>query len=620
LIAHSESDAGTVLDQPTLYLAAVLALGIIAQWLAWLLRVPAIVLLLVCGFLCRFVAGPPTEFIPKDLLFPLVSLAVGVILFEGGLTLRFRDIRDTHGVVLRLVTIGLLVTWALTALAARYVLGLSIEMATLIGALLTVSGPTVIVPLVRQVRLKRRVGSIVKWEGIVNDPIGAVLATLVFTSFFREAGAATPEGWVRELAMTILVGAVLGGASAWVIILLLRRYLLPDFLQSPAILAAVVLLFALSNHLQRESGLVTVTLLGIVLANQRSVTMHHVIRFKENLSVLLVSTLFIALAASVDVSRAQFAALGWPIVTFMALLVFVIRPAAVMTATLGSVLNWRERLLLAWIHPRGIVAAAVASLLALDLVGSPFADEAEEFVLVTFLTVVVTVLVYGLTLPTCARWLALSSPNPQGILFAGASPLVREIAQILQDDGVSVVAVDTNHQNTTAARMAGIPVHFASIGSEYVREEIDLSDVGRLLAMTPNDEVNTLAVMEFAEQFGQAEVYQLAPNAPDHERRDRIAAHRRGRTLFGREITYQLLAERHAAGAVVKKTQLTGNFTLQSFLDHHGPKAIVLFLIDATGKLVVKTTDDVATTKAYPKVIALVDPLANKNAETAENQ
>ncbi len=597
-----------MLHEPAVYLAAILALGMVAQWLAWVLRVPAIVFLLLCGFLCRFVAGPPTEIIPRDLLFPLVSLAVGVILFEGGLTLRFRDIRDTHRVVLRLVTIGLLVSWVLAALAAHYVLGLSPEMSTLVGALLTVSGPTVIMPLVRQVRLKRRIGSTVKWEGIVNDPIGAVLAALVFTAFFREAGVSTPEGWALELATTVLVGAVLGSIAAWVIILLLRRFMLPDYLQSPIVLASVVVLFALSNHLQRESGLVTVTLLGILLANQRSASLKHIIQFKENLSVLLVSTLFIVLAANIDVSLEQLTSFGWPMAAFLAILIVAIRPLAVLAATLGSVLNWRERLLLACIHPRGIVAAAVASLLALELADSPFADEASEFMLVTFMTVVVTVLVYGLTLPTIARWLQLSSPNPQGILFAGASPLVRDIAAVLQDEEISVMAVDTNHQQAAAARMAGIPVHFASIGSEFVREDIDLSDIGRLLAMTPNDEVNTLAVMEFVEQFGQAGVYQLAGAEPDHERRDRIAAHRRGRTLFRRDATYQMLADRHASGAIVKKTQLSGNFTLKSFLDHHGPNAIVLFLIDSAGKLVVKTTDDVATTKAYPKVIALVDP------------
>jgi NhaP-type Na+/H+ or K+/H+ antiporter len=600
-----------LLEHPRLYVAVIISLGIFAQWLAWLLRVPAIVVLLVCGFLCRYLAGPPSQMIPDDMLFPLVSLSVGLILFEGGLTLRFRDIRNTRGVLLRLVSVGLLATWALVALAAYYVLGLSVEMSTLIGAMLTVSGPTVIMPLVRNIRLKRRIGSLVKWEGIVNDPIGAVLAALVFNSFFHETGVASAEGWLRELGVTMGVGAILGLVAAWGIVQVLRRYWIPDYLQSPVILSLVVLLFAISNHLQREAGLVTVTVLGIALANQRTAKLKHVIEFKENIGVLIVSTLFIVLAASVDVSFAQLKSLGWPLAAFLALLILVIRPLSVALATMFSELSWRERVLLAWIHPRGIVAAAVASLLALDLADSPFAAEGEQFVFITFATVVTTVLVYGLTLPAVSSWLGLSSPNPQGILFAGASPLVREIALIVQDEGISVVAVDTNHEQATAARMAGIPTQFASIGSEFVREEIDLGDIGRLLAMTPNDEVNTLAAMEFVDQFGQADVYQLAATEPDHQRRDRVAAYRRGRTLFRRDATYQLLAERHAAGARVRKTQLTGNFTLKNFLELHGDNAVILFLVDPAGKLIVKTSDELATTKNYTKVIALVNQDAN---------
>jgi Trk K+ transport system NAD-binding subunit len=326
-----------------------------------------------------------------------------------------------------------------------------------------------------------------------------------------------------------------------------------------------------------------------------------------------VSTLFIVLAASVDVSLAQIQSLGWPLAAFLGLLILVIRPLSVALATMFSELSWRERVLLAWVHPRGIVAAAVASLLALDLAESSFAAEGEQFVFITFATVVTTVLIYGLTLPAVAKWLGLSSPNPQGILFAGASPLVRDIAQAAREEGITVLAVDTNHEQATAARMAGIPTHFASIGSEFVREEIDLGDIGRLLAMTPNDEVNTLAAMEFVEQFGRAEVYQLAAAEPDHQRRDRVAAHRRGRTLFRRDATYKMLADRYAAGARVKKTQLTGNFTLKSFLEHHGPNAIVLFLIDGAGKLLVKTNEDVPLSKNFPKVIALVDPAESES-------
>jgi NhaP-type Na+/H+ or K+/H+ antiporter len=590
---------------PTFYCAGVLALGVAAQWLAWRIRLPAIVLLLVFGFVVRFLVGPPDKYVPNNLLFPLVSLAVGVILFEGGLGLRLRDIQGTRGVVTRLVTVGILVTWVLTALAARWVLGFSAGIAVLLGALLTVSGPTVIVPLLRQVRLARRVGSVVKWEGIVNDPIGAVLAALVFKATVIGERSANP--WFVDLGLTLLVGIALGGIAAVVIIELLRRYWIPDYLQSPIILAMVVMLFAIANSLQREAGLVTVVLLGVILANQRAVTLKHVIEFKENLRVLLLAALFIALASNVDVGLEALRSLSWRMPAFLAVLMLIIRPAAVLASTLGSDTTWNERLLLSWIHPRGIVAAAVASLLSLELAGSNFAAEGEQFVLVTFLVIVGTVSVYGLTLAPVARRLGLATPDPQGVLFVGASPVVRAIAEGVQTEGIPTLLVDTNHENIAAARMAGLPVCFASIGSEFVQEEIDYGDIGRLLAMTPNDEVNTLAAMEFAERFGRAGVYQLATTAPASERHDRVAAHRRGRTLFRKDAAFDELASRWEAGARIKKTMLTEDFTFDDFRARYGPDAIVLFALDEAGKLIVNTSEGPKTLKARQKVIALVN-------------
>jgi len=277
-------------------------------------------------------------------------------------------------------------------------------------------------------------------------------------------------------------------------------------------------------------------------------------------------------------------------------------------ATLGSDLSWNERLLLSWVHPRGIVAAAVASLLALELSDTPFAEEAERFVLVTFLVIVGTVLIYGSTLSTVTKRLGLRAPEPQGVLFAGGWPLVREIAAAIQEEGYPVMLVDTNHENIAAARMAGLGTCYASIGSEHVRDELDLSEVGRLLAMTPNDEVNTLAAMEFAERFGRAKVYQLAMAQASSQRRDRVAAYVRGRTLFRKDATYDLLTSRWSQGAKIKKTLLTQDFTFDDFRARYGISAIVLFVIDETGKLIVNTGEGPKALKAGQKVIALIEP------------
>jgi Trk K+ transport system NAD-binding subunit len=293
----------------------------------------------------------------------------------------------------------------------------------------------------------------------------------------------------------------------------------------------------------------------------------------------------------------------------LALLIVVVRPLSVLVATAGSDLTKQERIVLAAMHPRGIVAAAVTSLLAIELANAGLAQEADRFVMGAFMTIVATVIVYGTLLPPLARRLGLASPIPQGLLIAGASPLMRDIAAAVNEEGIPIMIVDTNHENAAAARLAGLPVHFASIASNYVREEFDLADIGRLLAMTPNDEVNTLAVLEFADEFGHAHVYQLAMTAATHERRDRVPVHRKGRTLFHQDATFDTLAERHAKGAKIKKTQLTADFTFANFLEHHGPNAVVLFVIDAHGRLRGHTTEEHPPLKHDLKVIALVNPV-----------
>ena len=596
------------MDYP-LYLAGILALGITAQWVAWRFRLPAIVLLLlfgiVLGKLSGGEAGPDQE-----MFFSLVSLAVGIILFEGGLCLDFREIHGTRAAVVRLVSIGLVVTWLLTAWFAYSVAGFSTQMAILLGALLTVSGPTVILPLLRHVQPVRRIGSLSKWEGIVNDPIGAVLAALVFELVLHQTHGNIAGESMSSLGLTLFYSLVLSGVSAVILLQMLRRYLVPDYLQNPVVLAYVVLLFAISNYLQKESGLVTVTLLGVMLANQRTVAIRHVVEFKENLRVLLISTLFIVLASRLKIDMATISMLGWRSLAFVAILILVVRPISVFVATFGAGLSWQERAFLAWIHPRGIVAAAVSSLFALEIMretNHPLASEAARFELTTFLVIIATVSVYGLTLAPVARWLGLSGENPQGILFAGASRAVREIAAALQAEGISVLMVDTNHRHNAEARMAGLPMAYASIGSEFVQEETDLGGIGRLLAMTPNDEVNTLAVMGFAERFGYAEVYQVARVESSSERTEKVAAYRRGRTLFNKPITIDGLEARFEAGAVIKKTMMSSDFTFDDFLERYGESALILFCLGEKGDLLVATDEKDMLPRPGQKLIALVD-------------
>lgn len=593
---------------PSIYLALVLALGVSAQWLAWRTRLPAIVLLLAFGFALGIAVGPPENYLENKALLPVVSLAVGVILFEGGLSLQFREIKETGAVVLRLVTVGLLVTWGASTVAAHYLMDFSWPMATLLGALLTVSGPTVILPLLRQVRPTGRIGSVIKWEGIVNDPIGAMLAALVFelVAHGLGSGLASESAWI--LAKTTAIGLLLGGSAAWLITHLLQRFLIPDYLQNPVVLGIVVLVFAVSNAIASESGLVSVTILGLILANQNRTSIKHVVEFKENLRVLLIAVLFIILSSRVKIGWEELRQIGWGGVAFVATLILVVRPVATLLATVGSDLTRNERLLLAWIHPRGIVAAAVASLFALGLRNTDLAPEGDRLVLATFMVIVGTVLTYGLSLGPLARRLGLSREDPQGVLFAGAGQFARMFAESLQEEGVASLLVDTNPQSVQAARMAGLRAHFASIGSEFVMQGLDLGGIGRLMAITPNDEVNSIAATEFRDVFGSENVYQLPPPKTSSERHRRIPHHLRGRLLFGPGATYEELRRRVEAGAQLKKTTLSEDFTYEKFIEQYGGATMVLCKFLDGGRVRFATEDQPLDLKSGGKILALIDP------------
>ena len=602
------------------FLAAVVGLGILAQWLAWRVRLPSILLLLAFGFAAGQLGIVNTDqLIGRDLLFSIASLSVAIILFEGGMTLRLHELDASGKTVLRLVTLGALVTWLLTATAAWAIFGFCPSVAALAGAILVVTGPTVIGPLLRHIRPARRVESILKWEGIVIDPIGAVLAVLVFefvvAGGFREAAAPV----AMALLKTIITGTVIGALGAFALVSLLKRFWIPDFLHSPMILATVLVTFALSNLIQDESGLLTVTLLGVMLANQSRVPVRHVAEFKENLQVLLISCLFILLSSRIKLADLQQVAAQGALL--LAVMVIVVRPAAVFLSTIGAGLSLRERWFVAMVAPRGIVAAAVSSVFALKIVKlneitslGQIADDAQLLAPLTFLIIIGTVAVYGLGAAPLARWLGLADANPQGILFAGADDWVRHVAKTVQDEGIDVMLVDTNYSNISAARMAGLPTHCASVLSESVQEEIELGGMGRFLALTPNNEVNTLAAGGFTHSFGRAGVYQLAPEDVGASRNEAALEHIRGRLLFGAKITHRYLADRYAKGARVKVTRLTDEFTFADFQERYGESAIVLFAKNAAGVLNIPTVNVPLAPVSGQSVFALVDPATEEAA------
>ncbi|MCA9960567.1 MAG: sodium:proton antiporter, partial [Anaerolineales bacterium] len=381
--------------------AAIIVLGVSAQWFAWRLRLPSILLLLLFGFL----AGPITGIIEPDvlfgdLLFPVVSISVAIILFEGGLTLRLSELPKVGDVIFRLISVGALLTWGLAALSAHYIVGLNWPLSALLGAILIVTGPTVIGPLLRQVRPKGEVAAVLKWEGILIDPVGAVLAVLVFEAILEGEISQVPAAIAFGVLQTMFIGVIGGLLAAGILVLFMRRFWIPDHLQNGVALLLAIGSFAISNLLHPEAGLLTVTVMGLALANQNWVSIKHIVEFKENLTILLIGVLFIVLASRLQL--ADISSLGWSSVLFVLVLIVVIRPLAVLVSTFRSRLDGRSRLFLTWMAPRGIVAASVASVFSFELAEAGHIG-AESIVPLTFLVIVGTVLFYGLTAAPAAR-------------------------------------------------------------------------------------------------------------------------------------------------------------------------------------------------------------------------
>lgn len=598
-----------------LYLALVPALGVTAQWLAWRTGFPSILVLLLFGvflgwfvqpdaFLADLTDGDQTA--GPNLLFPLVALSVGVIMFEGGLTLKFGELRESGSASLRLVTIGAMLSFLGNTVAVHFLLDWGWQLSALLGAILVVTGPTVIGPLLRQVRPSRRVASTLKWEGIVIDPIGAVLAVLVYEEVLLQHASPEWTSVIRSLAWTLTVGLVLGCAGGAILTQALRRFWVPDHLQGVTALTLLLLLFAISNKMAHESGLITVTVLGIWLTNQKHFDIEHIVELKENLRTLLIGCLFIVLGSRVDL--ADIGAIGLPGLALLLALVLIIRPLSVYLSLLGSPLNYRERTFIAGLAPRGIVAAAVSSVFALGMESRTDFDipGSGQLATVTFLVIIGTVTVYGIAAGPLARFLKLAEEASHGILIVGADPWVREFAGELTHAKIPLLLVDTNFNKVTQARMAGVRAECANILNEHVRDEMDLTGINRFMAVTPNDEVNSLALRECRNRFDSSQLYQLTFKTKTTPGRRELTKSLVGRELFGEGITYTRLRDMHEAGAVMKSTKLSTEFTYQDFTAKYGEQAVVMCSIDGEGLLKINTIDVPLVPVAGQTIVAFV--------------
>jgi NhaP-type Na+/H+ or K+/H+ antiporter len=594
-------------------LTAVLLLGIGAQWVAWRLKIPSILLLLIFGLL----AGPvmrqltdggafsinPDEIFGSDLLLALVGISVGMILYEGGLTLKFSEVRSSWRSVAMMVTVGAFVTWMVALLSAKWILGLSTPIATLLGAVLIVTGPTVIGPMLSHIRPSGASGLILKWEGIVIDPIGVAVAVLVFEAIVAQPGTHSLDVTINAILTTLVAGILLGVASALLLKEVLNRYLVPDYLQNPVSLMLVIATFTASNMIYPESGLLATTVMGIVLVNQKKVDIHHILEFKENLRVLLISVLFIVLAARLRIEDLQ--QLDWiEVFGFIGVLIVVARPLGVFLSTLGAGLRWQERIFLCLMAPRGIVAAAAASIFALGLEKAEI-EGFETIVPLTFSVIIGTVAFYGLTAPWAARKLGVSDPNPQGVLFIGASGWVRGLALVLQKRGIRVHLIDTNRSNIRHAVMNGLPATYGNVLTMGDLTDIDLRGIGRVFANTPNDEVNTLVLQSFKGYFDSSSMYRLTRKVTKSSEAGK--AEGMGRILFDEDLGYSDLEDHLHDGWVIKATNISNEFSFEDYKTLYGSSAVALCTM-RDGVMSVCTVDSPAAPVAGDTIISLVNP------------
>ncbi|MDD8024337.1 MAG: sodium:proton antiporter [Paracoccaceae bacterium] len=591
---------------PAMAFALVGACGVGAQWLAWRLRLPAIVLMLAAGLVIGPGLGlliPARDF--GALTGPLISLAVAVILFEGGLSLDLHRLGDARAGVARLVLIGAPLGWLFSTLALVYAAGLSWETATVFGGILIVTGPTVIAPLLRQARLARRPAQLLQWEAIVNDPIGALAAVLAFeVVLVLHSGLSAAEA-ALDLALGIGFAAMLGAAAGYFgIARAFRRGLVPEYMKVPVLFVTLLAVFALSDAVLHESGLLAVTVMGLVIANADLPSMTELRRFKEHATVLLVSGVFILLAAGLDV--AHLAQLDWRAAAFVAVVVLLARPATVVIALLGTALPWRERAFIALTGPRGVVLVAVAGLFGQRLAEAGITDGARIGPL-AFLLVLATVVLHGFTLAPLARRFGLAGTEAPGLLIVGGSRFTTQLAETLVKAEVPVLITDPNHAHLIRPRAAGLRTFYGDVLGEAAEDSLELLSFGTVLAATDNDAYNTLVATDLAPELGRDAVWQIARHKEDRPRH--TLPKQLGGRPFGAGRTLAGFEDLLDQGWRFRLTRLTAEYGLDDWRAKR-PGALALLRIDAKGALRFVTDTDTLHAEPGHRILALLPPAA----------
>lgn len=584
-------------------LMLVIVIGMLSQWIAWKYRMPAIVVMALAGLLVGPVFGliNPQESL-GDLFGPIISFAVAIILFEGSLNLDVREIKGFGKPVGRIVTIGAFIAWIAGSLAAHYLAGLSWEVAFIIGGLFIVTGPTVILPLLRQARLKPRTAAILKWEGIVVDPFGALLAVFAF-EFIKFINS---EATLKALLLFFAASAfavLLGWAAAVIIGNAFERGSIPEFLKAPILFVVVLFAFVLADEIMHETGLLAVTAMGMKMANMRLTTLNDVRHFKENISVLLISGIFVMLTASLD-PKILLEIFNPTIMAYVAAMLFGVRPLSIWIATIGTDLNIREKLLIGWIAPRGIVALTVSGYFATILLENGYKD-AELLTALTFALVLATVVLHGFSIGFIARKLNLTTADESGVAIIGGTRFAAELAQSIKATGNAVLLIDQSWAALADARRRGLDTYVGDILSEQVDYHIDLTPYRYMLAMTKMDMYNAHVCADFTPDLGRDHLFQTAY----HVGKDvEVLTFTGGKTLFSPSISIYSLEERMLAGHVIRKTLITKQYSYTQYLRERDDKSILLYILRADGSIEFFTPTVELQASAGDTIVTLTSP------------
>ena len=591
-------------------------LGIGSQWVAWRFRMPAIVIMSITGLLAGPFLGiinPEEDF--GELYSPIISAAVAIILFEGSLSLSFKELRGLEKPVFRIASVGAFIAWILGSLAAHYVAGLSWAVAFVIGGLFIVTGPTVIMPMLRQAKLRPRPAKILKWEGIIVDPIGALLAVFAF-EIITFLSANDPD--VTKLLLFFaasLFAAVFGWACGKGLGWMFETGHIPEFLKSPAVVTVVILCFTVADEIMHETGLLSVTAMGITLANMGISSISDMRHFKENISVLLISAIFIMLTASLQLETLM-QIFSPNIIGYVLLMMFIVRPLSIFLSTISSGLSVNEKVLVGWIAPRGIVALTVSGYFAGVLLEAGYED-AEILTTLTFGLVFFTVLAHGFSIGWLSKKLNLSMEGRPGALIVGANPFTVELSKSLRKAGIPTIIVDSSYRRLSEVRKAGLPFYHGSILSEQTEYNLDTVPYEYLLAATDDNAYNSLVCTTFMPEYGRTNVFKVSPFRKHKNGKPEIVSKVGGRILFDKKFPMEDLNEKLENGYVFRQTTLTPQYNYMQYVEDKDNSTVFLYLIKPSGQLKFYS-EEMRTVPAVGDTIISLTPPTKEKAKIKE--